>query len=372
VGYASVEDMRRRARRRLPRAVFDYIDGGAGDERGVRRNREAIERRLLKLKPLTNVSRRDLTVSFFGERLPLPFVIGPTGLNGAIMPGGDVALARAAAKFGIPFVLSTASSMSIEEVADAVDGELWFQLYVLNRDAARLFVKRALAAGYRTLVLTVDVPVGGRRDRDFRNGFGVPFHMTPRFALDCARRPGWGLRQLRGGAPQMANLRSAAAKDASSQAMLMLRQMDASFDWDDLKALRDEWPHRLIVKGLTDPADCARCYALGVDGVVLSNHGGRQLEDVVSGFDVIQHVEIPDGRALLVDGGVRRGADIVKALALGADAVMLGRATLYGLAAAGQAGVEQVIETLRLEIDNTLALVGCPNAAELDRGVLQD
>ncbi|MFN3764247.1 MAG: alpha-hydroxy-acid oxidizing protein [Aliihoeflea sp.] len=371
MGYANVEDMRQRARRRLPRAVFDYVDGGAGDERGVQRNRDAIEQRLLKLKPLTDVSRRDLTVPLFDKRLPLPFIIGPTGLNGAIMPGGDVALARAAARFGIPFVLSTASSMSIEEVADAADGELWFQLYVLNRDAGRQFTARALNAGYRTLLLTVDVPVGGRRDRDYRNGFGVPFHMTARFALDCARRPAWALRQLRGGAPQMANLRSSAAQDANSQAMLMLRQMDASFDWDDLKALRNEWPHRLIVKGLTDPADCARCYSLGVDGVVLSNHGGRQLEDVVSGFDVIEHVDVPDGKALMVDGGFRRGADIVKALALGADAVMLGRATLYGLAAAGQAGVEQVIETLSAEIDNTLALVGCPNAADLDRTILQ-
>ena len=178
MGYASVEDMRRRAKRRLPRAIFDYVDGGAGDERGVRRNREAIERRLLKLRPLTNVSQRDLSVPLLGARLPLPFLIGPTGLNGAIMPGGDVALARAAANFGIPFVLSTASSMSIEDVARQVDGELWFQLYVLNRDAARQFVDRALNAGYRTLVLTVDVPVGGRRDRDFRNGFGVPFQMT--------------------------------------------------------------------------------------------------------------------------------------------------------------------------------------------------
>lgn len=372
MGFASVEDMRRRAKRRLPRAIFDYIDGGAGDERGVRRNREAIERRLLKLRPLTNVSERNLSVPLFGGRLPLPFLIGPTGLNGAVMPGGDLALARAAAKFGIPFVLSTASSMSIEDVARQVYGELWFQLYVLNRDAARQFVDRALDAGYRTLVLTVDVPVGGRRDRDFRNGFGVPFQMTPRFPLDCALHPGWALKQLRGGAPQLANLRSTGATDANSQALLMLRQMDASFDWDDLKALRDRWPHRLIVKGLTDPADCARCFSLGVDAVVLSNHGGRQLEDVVAGFDMIDRIDVPEGKVLLVDGGFRRGADIVKALALGADAVMLGRATLYGLAAAGQAGVEQVIETLRLEIDNTLALIGCPNAADLGRDVLQD
>lgn len=366
----NVGDFRSIARRRLPRAVFDYVDGAAGDERGTSRNAAALQRILFRPHALTDVSSRDLSVPLFGAALPLPIVIGPTGLNGVVRPGGDLALARAAARAGLPFVLSTASTSSIEEVARACDGEKWFQLYVLERNLAASLARRALDAGFRTLVLTVDVVVGGRRERDMRNGFGVPFRMSARFLADCAMRPAWSLGQLRHGLPQFGNLAGAQAQGASSQALLMQRQMDASFDWDDLKALRDAWPHRLLVKGILRAEDAARCFECGADGVVLSNHGGRQVEDTRAPVDVLAEVAAPEGKAVLVDGGFRRGADIVKALALGAGAVLLGRAPLYGLAAGGEAGVGEVIGILRAEMDNTLALIGCPRADALSREFL--
>ena len=362
---ASIEDFRRRAKRRLPRAVFDYIDGGAGDERGLRRNRDGLGDILFDPRVLVDVSTRDISVPFFDSRLPMPFVVGPTGLNGAARPGGDAMLARAAAKAGIPFVLSTAATTSIEDIARACDGEWWFQLYVMERDFAAELCRRAIAAGCRTLVLTVDCQIGGRRERDTRNGFVVPFRMTPRFFADCALHPGWALSQLKSGPPKFGNIAIDNAGDAGSQAVLMQRKLDTSFDWADLERLRQEWPHRLIVKGIMRADDAARCYALGIDGVVISNHGGRQIEDVAAPIDIVPEVKVPEGRMLMVDGGFRSGADIVKALTLGANAVMLGRATLFGMAAAGEEGASAVIELLRQDVERTIGLIGCARAQDL-------
>lgn len=365
----NVEDYRRRAAQRLPRMVFDYLEGGAEDERGLARNRTAIENFRFEPQRLVDVSARDLSTELFGRKLPLPLLIAPTGLNGVFWPDGDVELARAAAKAGIPFILSTASTTRIEEVAERAGGELWFQLYVVQRDLAAALTRRALDAGYTTLVLTVDVAVNGKRERDTRNGFGIPFRYTPRVLLDGALRPAWTLAQLRHGLPQLANFASAAGpgNDVTAQAALMRRQMDASFSWTDLKALRDAWPHRLIVKGLLRAEDAARCEECGVDAVVISNHGGRQLEDVAAPIDRVEEFASRVDCPVLVDSGFRRGADIVKAVALGARAVLLGRATLYGLAAAGEAGASDVIEILRREIDTTLALIGAARLADVGR-----
>lgn len=363
----NVEDYRRRAAQRLPRLVFDYLEGGAEDERGLARNRTAIENFRFEPQRLVDVSARDLSTELFGRKLPLPLLIAPTGLNGVFWPDGDVELARAAAKAGIPFILSTASTTRIEEVAERAGGELWFQLYVVQRDLAAALTRRALDAGYTTLVLTVDVAVNGKRERDTRNGFGIPFRYTPRVLLDGALRPAWTLAQLRHGLPQLANFASAAGpgNDVTAQAALMRRQMDASFSWTDLKALRDAWPHRLIVKGLLRAEDAARCEECGVDAVVISNHGGRQLEDVAAPIDRVEEFASRVDCPVLVDSGFWRGADIVKAVALGARAVLLGRATLYGLAAAGEAGASDVIEILRREIDTTLALIGAARLADV-------
>ncbi len=365
----NVEDYRRRAAQRLPRMVFDYLEGGAEDERGLARNRAAIEKFRFEPQRLVDVSARDLSTELFGRKLPLPLLIAPTGLNGVFWPDGDVELARAAAKTGIPFILSTASTTRIEEVAERAGGELWFQLYVVQRDLAASLTQRALEAGYTTLVLTVDVAVNGKRERDMRNGFGIPFRYTPRVLLDGALRPAWTLAQLRHGLPQLANFAKAAGPggDVAAQAALMRRQMDASFSWADLKALRDAWPHRLIVKGLLRAEDAVRCEECGVDAVVISNHGGRQLEDVAAPIDRVEEFASRLDCPVLVDSGFRRGADVVKAIALGARAVLLGRATLYGLAAAGETGAADVIDILRREIDTTLALIGAARLSDVGR-----
>ncbi|HWK45035.1 MAG TPA: alpha-hydroxy-acid oxidizing protein [Stellaceae bacterium] len=361
----SIADFREEARRRLPRLVFDYLDGGAEDEVTLRRNREVFERLRLCPRPLNDVSRRDQSTQLFGSRIAMPVVIAPTGLNGLFWRDGDIALARAAAQVGIPFVLSTASNSTIEEVAERAGGDLWFQLYIVSRSIADGLVARALSVGYRTLVLTVDVSLSGKRERDLRNRFSQPFKPSLPVLADMLRHPRWLASTLRSGAPELKNLASAAAADANAQAALLSRQMDASFSWDDLGRLRDRWPHRLLVKGLLHPDDARRAVAAGVDGVILSNHGGRQLDGVTSPIEVLprftERLPVP----LLVDSGFRRGSDIVKALASGADAVLLGRATLYGLAVAGEAGVTAVLALLRDEIDRVLALLGCQSLAAL-------
>lgn len=361
----NIDDFRRRAKRTLPRMVFDYLDGGATSERGLARNCDAFSRHLFEARRLTDVSHRDPSVQLFGKTYPLPLAIAPTGINGVIRPGGDLMLARAAAQYGIPFCLSTASTSTIEEVAKTSDGEKWFQLYVLHREQGKLFVKRALDAGYTTLILTADVAVNGRRERDMRSGFKVPFRLSPQIALDAALHPRWSISQVLHGLPQLANFASTRATDASAQAALMNRQMDASFDWVAFAELRDIWPHKIIIKGLNSAAEVALAEKAGADAVILSNHGGRQLEDVAAPIDTLRAVAPKTRMPLLLDSGIRSGADVVKGLAAGASLCLLGRATLYGLAANGEAGVCDVIDMIASEIDTTLALTGYPRAQDI-------
>jgi (S)-mandelate dehydrogenase len=360
-----VEDYRLLARKRLPRIIFDYLEGGADDEGGLMHNRLVFERFRFMPHRLVNVSRRDMSINLFGRRQTAPMLIAPTGLNGALWPKGDILLARAAERAGIPFILSTASNASIEEVARECKGDLWFQLYIVQRKLAEQMVRRADAAGYSALVLTTDVGVNGNRERDLRNHFGLPLNYSPKLILDGALHLRWSLRFLFSGMPQLANFVSADASDVDVQAALMSRQMDASFDWDDLAWLRKLWPRRLLVKGITRPEDAERCIAAGADGVILSNHGGRQLDSCVSPLEILAETRARISAPILVDSGFRRGSDIVKALAFGANAVLLGRATLYGLAATGEAGVDHVLRLLKDEVDRTLAQIGCPEIGQL-------
>lgn len=356
----NVEDYRRLARQRLPRIVFDFLDGGAEDERGLAHNRSVLAGIRFRPRRLVDVSARDLSVEIFGRRIAAPLAIAPTGLNGLLWPRGDLVLAQAAAQAGIPFILSTPSSVSIEEIARSGDGERWFQLYIFHREIADGLVARALAADYSALVLTTDVAVNGLRERDRRNGFALPFRYSPRTMLDGMLHPRWSFDFLRGGAPNMANLATSEVSSPAAQAALLGRQMDASFDWDDLRRLRDRWPRKLIVKGILDPAEAERCFALGVDGVILSNHGGRQFDGAPSPIEVLGDAVARCGTGcVMVDSGFRRGSDVVKAVALGARLVLLGRATLYGLAAAGRRGVDDVLSMMKAEIDCTLAQIGC-------------
>ncbi|WP_116140009.1 alpha-hydroxy-acid oxidizing protein [Trinickia diaoshuihuensis] len=364
----NVEAFRALARRRLPRRVFDYVDGGAEDERGLRRNRAAFERIEFLPQRLVDVSRRDMSTKLLGQTIGAPLLIAPTGMNGLVWPNGDIALARAARRAGIPFVMSTASNVSLERLAGEAGGELWFQLYVLQRDLADSLVQRAARAGYRTLVATVDVTLNGKRERDMRNGFALPLRFTPRACLDALAHPRWTWALLRsGGVPTLANIDSDNGTGIEARAALLRRQMDASFAWDDLSRWRDRWPHRLIVKGILRPDDALRCIELGADGVIVSNHGARQLDDAVASLDILPEVKAAcaSAGALMLDSGIRRGSDVVKAVALGADAVLLGRATLYGLAAAGEAGALRVIEIIQDEIDRTLAMLGCASIADV-------
>jgi (S)-mandelate dehydrogenase len=361
----NVEDYRILAQRRLPKMIFDYLEGGAEDEIGMKHNRDVFERYRLMPRRLVDVSKRDIDIELFGRHQAAPFMIAPTGLNAALWPNGDILLARAAEKAGIPFVLSTASNASIEEVPAASKGDLWFQLYIVQRKLAEQMVRRAEAAGYSTLVLTTDVGVNGNRERDLRNNFGLPLRYTPRLIYDGVTHPRWSLGFMLNGMPQFGNFVTADSSNVEVQATLMHRQMDASFTWDDFNWLRKLWPRTLLVKGIMRPDDAERCIDAGADGVILSNHGGRQLDAAVSPLDVLAESRARISAPILVDSGFRRGTDIVKALALGANAVLLGRAPLYGLAATGEAGVDHVLRLLKDEVDRTLAQIGCALASQL-------
>ncbi len=371
----AVKDYRELARRRLSRFAFDYLEGGAEDGRTLLRNRAAYEQLLFSPRILRDVTEVDSSVEIFGRRQSLPLLVGPTGLNGLYWPRAEEVLARAAHAAGVPFVMSTASTSLIEDVRAATDGELWLQLYVQqDRRIAQDIMKRARAAGFSTLILTVDTTVHGKRDHDVRNGFRLPVPLTPRLLADLLTHPRWCLRMLRQrGSPQLVNLARSAGVPAnlSAQAAAMSRQMNLSLRWADIAWLREHWPGKLIVKGVLAAEDAQAAHRHGVDGIVVSNHGGRQLESAPSPLEVLPSIVAAAGTmAVFVDGGLRRGSDIVKACALGAKAVLLGRAPLYGLAARGPRGVAEVLAILRNEFEITLRLLGCPLARDLGPAVL--
>lgn len=366
----SIAALREHARRRLPRMIFEYLDGAAEDEVSLRANRAAFENLRFQPRLLQDVANRSAAVTWWDREMPAPLAVAPVGLAGVFWPQADILVAKAAARAGVPYILSTAANSSIEQVADQAGGNLWFQLYVINRSIADGLVQRALAAGYQTLVLTIDVTVGGKRERDLVNGFTQPFQITPKVLWDVMRRPHWLMQNWRG-APDLANLVTIEAPDPESQAALVQRRMDASYDWQALRRLRDQWPHRLVVKGILHPEDARMAFEMGVDGVVLSNHGGRQLDGAVTALDVLPAVAaLPRRGLVLVDGGVRRGSDILKARALGADGVLVGRAVQYGVAARGQAGAEDALRILIDELDRTMALAGVANLSQLPPDLL--
>ena len=371
----SIEDLRGAARRRAPRAIFDFFDGGAEDELTLDDNQAAFRRRRLMPRVLTDVSVVDTGVQLLGAASRLPLAVSPTGAVGFGWRGGDVAIARAAVAAGIPYTLSSAATASIEQVARAAPGRLWFQAYILkNRPFLGGLIARALAADYEALMVTVDLPVGGKRERDFRNHFSVPFRFTARNLMDFARRPGWLLDILRYGMPVMENMvgLEMQAKNATAIASSVGRSYDPAFDWSSLQKIRDNWPRKLIVKGILRPDDAARVAAMGCDALVVSNHGGRQLDGAVATLDALPGVvQAVHGRIpVLLDGGVRRGSDVFKALALGASGVMVGRATLYGAVAAGEPGASRALAILQDELVRTMQLCGARSVAEITADLL--
>ena len=367
----SIADLRAAAQRRLPRAIFDFFDGGAEDEITLRDNVAAFARLRLLPRVLTGVASIDTACVLLGQPAALPIAIAPTGAVGFGWRGGDIAIARAAIAAGIPYTLSSAATASIEQVANAAPGRLWFQAYILrNQPFLHALIERARAADYEALMITVDLPVGGKRERDLRNNFSVPFRFTPKNLFDFACHPLWLASIVRHGMPVMENMvgLEAAATTGAASASSVGRSYDPAFNWDSLQAIRDRWPRKLIVKGVLAPEDAQRVVAMGADALVVSNHGGRQLDGAVASFDALPAVlRAVDGRIpVLVDGGVRRGSDVVKALAHGAAGVMLGRATLYGAAAAGEPGASRALAILKDELIRTMQLCGARSTAEID------
>jgi (S)-mandelate dehydrogenase len=371
----NIEDLRQMARRRLPRAIFDFFDGGAEDELTLRENRAAFQRVRLLPKVLVNVAEVDTRVQLFGVEAGLPLAIGPTGGIAAGRAGADLMLARAAKAFGIPYTLATPAGTSIERLAAEVPGRRWFQLYVVrDREFREKLVARAKEAGYEALLVTVDLPVSGKRERDPRNGFVTPYRPNWRNSHDVLFRPAWLLDILRHGLPDMANFKGYkfSSTKMTDIATAVGREMDAAFDWDELKRLRDRWPGKLLLKGVERPDDAERAAAMGCDGVVVSNHGGRQLDGAAATLDALPHVARAVGSKLtvLLDGGVRRGVDILKARALGAQAVLVGRATLFGVMAGGEPGAQRALQILSGELERAMRLCGVRSVAEIGPDLL--
>lgn len=371
----TVDDLRRRARKNLPKAIFEFIDGGANDERTLRANQLDFSSIDFAPRVLVDVSERRQATRILGQDVTSPFVLGPTGLAGLLWPDGDIATARATQAAGVGYCLSTNSNASIESVAQEGRKSFWFQLYI-QRDRAmvRSLLERAAAAGCPVLCLTVDLPIQGPRERDQRNGFTVPPRLGLANVFDYATRIGWLTRMARGPRITFGNLERPGGEKAAlmSLAQHISTQFDPTVTWKEIDWLKSVWPGRIALKGILHPGDARRAVEHGVDAVIVSNHGGRQLDGAPSAISALPAiVDAVEGKLeVLMDGGIRRGSDIVKALALGARGCLIGRAGLYGLASRGEAGVTRAIDILRTEIDVTLALLGHPDITALDRSAI--
>jgi (S)-mandelate dehydrogenase len=366
-----IEDLRQLAQRRVPNFVFEYVEGGAEDEATLRHNRAALAALRFVPRTLVDTSTRHQRVTLFGRESAAPLIMAPTGANGVLHPRGDEALARAAASLGIPFCLSTVSTMRLEDVAAKAGGRLWMQLYVMReRRAAEDIAARASAAGFEALVFTTDANVFGHREWDRRN-YRLPGKPTWRNLIDAARHPRW-VRDVivRNGMPRFENIAAylpPGGATAVGGSTIIPKLFEACIKWEDIAWLRSIWRGKLVLKGVLSVADAERAAALGCDAIVLTNHGGRQLDYCVSPVEVLPEIVAAVGQrmTIIADSGFRRGSDVIKALALGANAVMIGRATLYGLAAAGEPGARRALEILTSEIDRTLGHLGCRSVDDL-------
>ena len=378
-GAASVDDLRRLARRRLPRGVFDYVDGGAEDERTLAANRAAFGDVEFRPRVLRAVGDVDASTRLLGRPVPIPLILAPTGFTRIVDPQGELAVARAAERAGLPYALSTMSTRSIEEVADAAVGaRRWFQVYVWrDRGLVKELISRAAAAGYEALVITVDTAVLGRRERDERRGFALPPKLGPGTLVDGALHPAWTWAFLRNGPIEFANVSGRAVGDGRDDAVALggyvARQFDPDLSWADIEWFRANWDGPIVLKGIQTVADAELAVEHGVEAIALSNHGGRQLDTAPAPLSLVAPVaDAVAGRAeIICDGGLRRGSDIVKAVALGATAGMVGRAYLYGLAAAGERGVDHVLAMFAEGVRRTMALVGARSIDELSPDVVR-
>jgi len=365
------------AKRRLPRGIFEYVDRGAEDEIALRNNREAFQSLKIKNRVLIDVSKRSTETEIFGHKLTMPFGISPTASAGLVCEGGEVGLARAAARMGVPCTAATSSLTPMEEIYEAAHGNLWFQLYMwTDRNLTANFVKRIKATGFETMLVTVDSSASPNREYNYRNGFGMPLRYSPTLIAQILANPGWCLRVL---APQYlkrghfrkANNPPELASKLTQAEVESAYTKPSSQSWDDIRRIRDMWPGNLLVKGLQSSEDAVIAATEGLQGVVLSNHGGRYLDSAPAPLQVVPETRAAVGKdfKIIIDSGARRGADIVKALAVGADMVMAGRPTLYGAAVAGEAGSYRALEILQTEMDRVMAQLGLNSVDEISPNI---
>lgn len=368
----SIADLRELARRRVPRFAFDYIDGGAEAEVGLRANVEAFSRLTLTPQYFVDVAKRSTEVTLFGRTYAQPWGIAPVGLAGLMWPGVDATLALEAGRRQVPYVLSTPASLTIEKAAEIAPEYVWFQLYVLNDTSiTKDLLRRAHAVGIEVVVVTVDLPLPAKRERDIRNQLTLPLRPSFRLALDVMTHPLWAMAILRHGAPQFANLAPYAPKGnkgTQSLAAFMAAQLSPRITWDVIDQLRADWPGRLLVKGILSPRDAKAAVDRGVDGLIVSNHGGRQFDGAPASIDALPAIaKAVEGRVpLIFDGGIRRGLDIIKAVAHGANFTLMGRAPLYGAGAGGAEGVTRALDILQGEVSTALGQLGCARVADLN------
>jgi len=370
-----IEDLRVLHRRRVPKMFWDYAESGSWTESTYRANESDLGRILFRQRVAVDIARRSLGSNMAGQAVTMPVALAPTGLTGMQHADGEIHAARAAEKFGVPFTLSTMSICSIEAVAAAVTQPFWFQLYVMkDRDYISRLIQRAKSAGCSALMLTLDLSIMGQRHKDIRNGLSTPPRMTLRNLVEMALKPGWSLPMLFTRNRTFGNVvgHVAGVEKLRTLSAWSSEQLDPSLDWDDVRWVRDQWPGRFILKGIMDPIDAELACSTGADAMVVSNHGGRQLDGAPSTIAVLPSiVEAVKGRTeVWMDGGIRSGQDVVRALALGARGTLIGRAFLYGLGAGGEAGVTRALQIIQRELDLTMAFCGVTNVQDLDRRIV--
>jgi len=372
----SVEDLRELSKKRIAKAIFDYVDRGSYSEATLRANRADLESLTLRQRVAIDVDRRSTRTTMIGQEVAMPVALAPTGLTGLNWADGEILAARAAERFGVPFTLSTMSICSIEDVAGAVTRPFWFQLYVMrDRGFSASLVERAKAVGCSALVLTLDLQVQGQRHQDLKNGLAIPPRLTFATLMDVLRKPGWTLNVLMGKRRSFGNLegRIPNADSLTTLSQWIAGQFDPTLSWKDVEWVRGLWGGKIILKGILDAEDAKIASSTGVDAIVVSNHGGRQLDGAVSSIRALPEVvDAVGGRTeVLFDGGVRSGQDVLKALALGAKGTMIGRAFLYGLGALGEKGVTRTLEIIRNELDVSMALCGLRDVKDASPAILR-
>ena len=366
----NLDDLKGLAKKRIPKIVFDFIEGGVDDEDGLSRNEDAFRKRSLTPRYMVDISKLDQSTTLFGKTYSSAYGIAPTGGVGNFRRGGDIMLAKAARDANIPFIMSGAATASMEEMAEVAPDHGWYQLYTAkDRSISADQIRRAEALGISTLVVTVDVPVSPNRERNRRNGFGRPLKLSMRTKIDALRRPFWMKDYLQHGIAMLENWKAYAPEGLSAEGVgeFVSTQVPTSLTWADIETYRKLWPRTLVLKGVMRREDAVRAADIGVDGLIVSNHGARQLDRAPSPLDVLPSLDaaVGDRMTLMIDGGVRRGADVLTALAVGAKFVFLGRPTLYGVVAGGQPGAAKAVHIVRDEMNKVMAQMGCPSLDHL-------